>query len=151
MAFGTGLHPTTRLGLSLLEDLVRPGDVVLDLGTGSGILAIAAARLGATWVAALDTDTVAVEAARANVAANGVQDVVQVGLGSLGPKPRSDAPVYDLVVANIIAKVLCELAVSLSLAVRPACWWPQGSSRSARAVAAAFAAAWPSKAPRRGY
>lgn len=119
MAFGTGLHPTTRLCLVLLEETVRPGDRVLDLGTGSGILAIAAARLGAGSVAALDTDAVAVEAARANVAANGVQDVVTVGLGSLGPKPRPDAPAYDLVAANIIAKVLRELAVPLARSLRP--------------------------------
>ena len=119
MAFGTGLHPTTRLCLALLEDLVRPGDNVLDLGAGSGILAIAAARLGAASVTALDTDSVAVEVARANVAANGVQDVVTVGLGSLGSKPRPDAPVYNLVAANIIARVLCDLAAPLSLALAP--------------------------------
>ena len=119
MAFGTGLHPTTRLCLAALEDYVQPDMSVLDLGTGSGILAIAAARLGAGSVTALDTDAVAVDVARANVAANGVQDTVRVGLGSVGPRPRPDAPTYDLVVANIIAQVLCDLAGPLAAAVRP--------------------------------
>ena len=92
MAFGTGLHPTTRLCLMALEERVRPGESILDLGTGSGILAIAAARLGAGSVLALDTDTVAVEAARANMAANGVQETVRVGLGTLGTGARPAHP-----------------------------------------------------------
>ena len=84
MAFGTGLHPTTRLCLALLEPYVRPGAAVLDLGCGSGILAIAAARLGAGAVLALDNDPIAVAAARENVARNEVGSVVQVAEGSLG-------------------------------------------------------------------
>lgn len=114
MAFGTGLHPTTRLCLEALEELVRPGDRVLDLGTGSGILAIAAARLGAGTVVALDTDGVAVRAAAANVEANGMSGAITVGQGSLS----GDAVIYDLVVANIIASVLRDLAVPLAGAVR---------------------------------
>ena len=73
MAFGTGLHPTTQMCLLALEKYVRGGERVLDLGTGSGILAIAAVKLGAAACLATDIDPVAVEAARANVAANGVQ------------------------------------------------------------------------------
>ncbi|NJO06553.1 MAG: 50S ribosomal protein L11 methyltransferase, partial [Chloroflexaceae bacterium] len=84
MAFGTGLHPTTRLCLVLLEQYARPSARVLDLGTGSGILAIAAAKQGAAPVLALDNDTVAVRAAWENVERNRVQDVVTVAAGSLG-------------------------------------------------------------------
>jgi ribosomal protein L11 methyltransferase len=83
MAFGSGLHPTTRLCLEALEDTVRPGQVVLDVGTGSGILSIAAARLGAARVLALDTDPLAVQIARENVALNRVEAVVQVEVGTV--------------------------------------------------------------------
>ena len=83
MAFGTGLHPTTRMCLQALEEHLEPGARVLDLGTGSGILAIAAAKLGAGSVLALDNDPLAVKAVRANVQSNGVQDLVTVELGSL--------------------------------------------------------------------
>ena len=72
MAFGTGLHPTTRLCLEALEAHLAPGCTVLDVGTGSGVLAIAAAKLGARSVLALDADPVAVSVARENVALNGV-------------------------------------------------------------------------------
>lgn len=123
MAFGTGLHPTTRLCLMELEERLQAGIRVLDLGTGSGILAIAAARLGAGAVLALDTDGVAVEVARANVAANGVEGAVQVRQGAL-TRPAPDlqpllAKPWDLVVANIIAQVLVDLAGPLADAVAP--------------------------------
>ncbi len=88
MAFGTGLHPTTRLCLRLLERYTRPGQRALDLGTGSGILAIAAARLGADAVLALDNDPVAVAVAAENVARNGVSERVTVAEGSLGAGAR---------------------------------------------------------------
>jgi ribosomal protein L11 methyltransferase len=107
MAFGTGLHPSTRLCLTLLEAHLRPGDSVLDLGTGSGILAIAAAKLGAASVLARDIDPVAVEAARENVARNGVDHAVRVEEGSLpeaGAKTR-----FDLVLVNILAEVIVRL------------------------------------------
>jgi ribosomal protein L11 methyltransferase len=138
MAFGTGLHPTTRLCIVALEERVRPGQSILDLGTGSGILAIAAARLGAGSVVALDTDAVAVQAARANMVANGVQETVRVDQGTLGTggRParldrrspeRRPAPVlptsrpatFDLLVANIIAQVLVDLAPALAAALAP--------------------------------
>jgi ribosomal protein L11 methyltransferase len=83
MAFGTGLHPTTQLCLALLEQHVAPDLAVIDLGCGSGVLAIAAARLGAA-VLALDTDPIAVAATRENVARNDVADRVAVAEGSLG-------------------------------------------------------------------
>jgi ribosomal protein L11 methyltransferase len=112
--FGTGRHPTTRLALVLLEEHVRPGDRVLDLGTGSGILAVAAARLGAGEVLALDVEAAAVAVARETVSLNGLAGAVEVGRGGIG----SAAPPYDVVAANIFPNVLAELAPSLAAAVR---------------------------------
>ncbi len=106
MAFGTGLHPTTRMCLRALEEHLKLGARVLDLGTGSGILAIAAAKLGAGCVLALDNDPLAVKAAQANVQSNGVQNVVTVELGSLD-KAAGES---DLVLVNILARVIVELA-----------------------------------------
>lgn len=116
MAFGTGLHPTTHLCLEALEDLVKPRARVLDLGTGSGILAIAAAKLGARSVMAVDNDPVAVKTARENVIANGVQEIVDVTRGSL----ENVAGHYDLVMVNILARVIVEmLQEGLGSRVRP--------------------------------
>ena len=113
MAFGTGLHPTTQMCLMALEKYVRGGERVLDLGTGSGILAIAAVKLGAAACLATDIDPVAVEAARANVAANGVQDIVQVERGSLAQLPTLHSPLstakFDLALVNILASIIVEL------------------------------------------
>jgi ribosomal protein L11 methyltransferase len=105
MAFGTGTHPTTQLCLSALEHIIAPGMRVLDLGTGSGILSIAAAKQGAATVHALDIDEVAVTSARENVAANGVERSVYVEAGSL---EQADGT-YDLVLVNILARVILEL------------------------------------------
>ncbi|MDY7041330.1 MAG: 50S ribosomal protein L11 methyltransferase [Chloroflexota bacterium] len=105
MAFGTGLHPTTRQCLLALEEHLHPGMSVLDLGSGSGILAIAAARLGASEVLALDTDPTAVEVARANVRANGVQRRVAVTHGSL----HAVQGTFDMLLVNILAQVIIEL------------------------------------------
>jgi ribosomal protein L11 methyltransferase len=105
MAFGTGLHPTTQMCLAELERLLQPGAKVLDMGTGSGILAIAAAKLGAGRVLAVDNDPVAVRTARANVAANGVQDTVDVMCGSL----KTVSQDFDLVLVNILARVIVEM------------------------------------------
>jgi ribosomal protein L11 methyltransferase len=88
MAFGTGLHQTTAMCLALLEDYVRPGAAVLDQGTGSGILAIAAARLGARRVIAVDSSEVAVAAARENVARNGLSSAIQVLHGDTPHPPQ---------------------------------------------------------------
>lgn len=113
MAFGTGLHPTTQMCLVALEELICPGAEVLDLGTGSGILAIASARLGAGHVLAVDNDPIAVDAARDNVMNNGVQGTVSVMCGSLTEASGS----YDLVVVNILARVIVEM-VQEGLATR---------------------------------
>jgi ribosomal protein L11 methyltransferase len=103
MAFGTGTHPTTRLCLALLEETIVPGMRVLDLGTGSGILAIAAAKQGAKSVLALDLDRAAVDIARENAAANGVGDLVRVEAGSLDEAKGQ----YDLILVNILTEVIC--------------------------------------------
>jgi len=105
MAFGTGLHPTTQMCLEALEEFVSPGCTVLDLGTGSGILAIAAAKLGAARVLALDNDPEAVEVAYGNIATNGVRESVDVEPGSLSEAVGT----YDLVMVNILARVIVEM------------------------------------------
>ena len=107
LAFGTGTHPTTRLVLRFLEDAVRGGERVLDYGCGSGILAIAAAKLGAARVDGVDVDPQAVETAAANARANGV--ALQAGL----PEALA-AATYDIVVSNILAQPLIVLAPLLA-------------------------------------
>jgi len=116
MAFGTGLHPTTRMCARACERYVRKGMQVLDVGTGSGILALAAAKLGAAKVVALDVDPVAVAAARKNVALNGLADRVEVRQGSVDQVEPSG---FDLVLANIIARVIVDLAPGLYNALSP--------------------------------
>jgi ribosomal protein L11 methyltransferase len=133
MAFGTGLHPTTQMCVVELERRVQPGDVLLDVGTGSGILSIAAARLGARRIFGLDIDNIAVDAARSNVTLNGLQEIIHVEQGTLQLPPDvlpdsirdaardiSDARGgFDVVVANIIAQVIVDLSDSLAAATRP--------------------------------
>ena len=109
MAFGTGHHPTTRACLELLEEQVRPGSKVLDVGCGSGILSIAAAKLGAGGVVGIEIDPVGVRVARANVSRNGVGHGVRVLRGTL-PHPQVADGAYSIVVANISARVIAELA-----------------------------------------
>ncbi len=115
MAFGTGTHPTTSLCLAALSDLLaaRPGASVLDVGTGSGLLAIAAAKLGAGRVAANDNDPVAVEVARENAERNGAMlELTGAAVGAI-------AGAFDLVVANILANTLVELAPDVAARVAP--------------------------------
>ena len=104
MAFGTGAHTTTRHCLEALEHLVSPGDLVADIGCGSGILAIAAARLGAGEVLAIDTDTQAVQLAEENAERNEVADRIEVVQGSI--PELADFPRRRLILANIRASVL---------------------------------------------
>ncbi|MSP22613.1 MAG: 50S ribosomal protein L11 methyltransferase [Dehalococcoidia bacterium] len=122
-AFGTGQHPSTQLCLAAIEAETRPGMRVLDLGAGSGILAVAAAILGAADVVAIDIDPEAAAASKANARANGVADRVRSAVGSLGDAwPWQDAaPVeaFDLVVANISSAVLTTLLADITMALRP--------------------------------
>lgn len=115
MAFGTGAHPTTALCLAALSDLIsaRPGASVLDVGTGSGLLAIAARKLGAGRVAANDDDPVAVAVARENATANAVDLEIRDE-----PLPLI-AGTFDLVVANILANTLVALAPAIAAKLRP--------------------------------
>ncbi|MCG3085825.1 50S ribosomal protein L11 methyltransferase [Anoxybacillus sp. LAT_35] len=103
MAFGTGTHPTTVMCIQALEKTVKKGDVVVDVGTGSGILSIAAAMLGAKRVHALDLDPVAVESAKLNVKLNKVHDVVTVSQNNLLDRMDEQA---DVIVANILAEII---------------------------------------------
>lgn len=127
LAFGTGLHPTTQSCAELLEEIARPGTVALDLGTGSGILAIQLARLGVRRVDAWEIEETAVRVARENVALNHAGDVIQVRQATLpGSRPppagcaiEAPSAAYDLVVANIIANVIIDLAPRIVEAVRP--------------------------------
>jgi len=122
MAFGTGLHATTRLCLIALERMVTPGVRVLDVGTGSGVLAISAALQGAGHIDAIDADRVAVEVAAENVVLNGVHDLVTVGHGSLGEKRPMGVPLhtgsgYELLLVNILAEIIIDMAVALGEAL----------------------------------
>ncbi len=137
MAFGTGLHPTTRQCLALMEEGFAQGCTVLDVGTGSGVLAIAAAKLGACSVLALDADPSAVQVARENVVANAVDDRVRVEHRSLagsvrdGLLPRRfggdgvltlpvlEEGLFELVTANILAQVIAGMAPALADRLAP--------------------------------
>jgi ribosomal protein L11 methyltransferase len=118
MAFGTGDHPTTRGVVRLMQDVIRPGDVVADLGAGSAVLAIAAAKLGARSVAAIEIDNDAISNAEENVAANRVSDKVKVLEGDAAVLLPLVGPVR-VVLANIISSALIELLpiIAKSLAV----------------------------------
>ncbi len=121
-AFGTGLHPTTQLCLRALERFLQPGMRVLDLGTGSGILAIAAARLGSGPILALDNDPVAVQAARGNVRRNRLGGRIQVREGTLEFGTQHAAPwegPFDLILANLLARTIRELAGRMAAALAP--------------------------------
>jgi ribosomal protein L11 methyltransferase len=119
MAFGTGLHPTTRLCLAGIERWDEAGFVegreVLDVGVGSGILAICAGMMGARSVLGIDIDPLAVETTIANAALNGLGGVVVARTGSL---PLGEPRDFDLVVANLIAGVLIDIAGGLAATVR---------------------------------
>ena len=110
-AFGSGDHPTTRLCLRWLEQNLRGGESVLDYGCGSGILSIAAAKLGATGVVGIDIDPAAVRTARENANANAISATFSVA-------PLALCPPVDIVIANILAYPLCALAPLLKKSVR---------------------------------
>ena len=98
MAFGTGQHPTTAMCLRAIEECVRPGMRVLDLGSGSGILGIAAAKLGAGRILAIDLDPQAVKATNENAGINGMTGILEAREGTL---ERAEGEKFDIIVANI--------------------------------------------------
>jgi ribosomal protein L11 methyltransferase len=116
MAFGTGLHPTTRGSLLLLQEVIPMPLRLLDVGTGSGILALAALRLGADRAVAIDTDQLAVGSARANADRNGLAGRMEVRPGTLS-LPAVER--YPLVIANLVAALLVDLAKALAAHVEP--------------------------------
>jgi ribosomal protein L11 methyltransferase len=108
MAFGSGLHPTTQLCIEVLEHFLNPGMKVLDIGTGTGILAIAAAKLGAVSVLAVDTDADAITAARRNIFHNHTQEVIHLKPGSLADVKDK----FDIVLANVLAPTIISMVES---------------------------------------
>jgi ribosomal protein L11 methyltransferase len=116
MAFGTGLHPTTRGCLELLQRIEPMPGHVLDVGCGSGILALAALRLGATRAIGIDTDPLSVAASRDNAARNGLADRLEAREGTL---PAAAMERYPLVLANLVAAVLIALAEPLAAHLAP--------------------------------
>ncbi|MBF6600422.1 MAG: 50S ribosomal protein L11 methyltransferase [Dehalococcoidia bacterium] len=119
MAFGTGQHETTRMCLEALAGQLRPGERVLDAGCGSGILAVAAAKLGAADVLAVDIDADCVRIAGENARANGVDARVTPRLVAAGDSDWPATGSFDLVVANIIAATIIELAPAFARALAP--------------------------------
>jgi ribosomal protein L11 methyltransferase len=103
MAFGTGTHPTTKMCIQAIEKVLKPGDRMIDVGCGSGVLAITAAKLGASRVTALDLDEVAVNSARLNVNLNKVDDVVRVLQNNLLEGVTETA---DVITANLLAEII---------------------------------------------
>ena len=112
LAFGTGYHPTTYSCLEALEEMVKPGNLVLDVGTGSGILTIAAAKLGAAHITAVDIDGHAVRAARKNFRRTGISDLVSAESGSI-PGAVTRGRAYDVAVANISARGIRLVALAI--------------------------------------
>ena len=120
-AFGTGEHATTRGALAYLEAAVRPGDRVLDVGTGSGILAIGAVRLGARRAVAVESDPDAMDSCRENLERNGVADRIDLELALVdGAWLAADADGFDVIAANVLSGVLTPLLPSFAAALGPA-------------------------------
>jgi ribosomal protein L11 methyltransferase len=122
MAFGTAEHPTTRGSLRLLDGAVAPGDRIADVGCGSGILAIAAAKLGAGEVLAFDMDPYACHAARENLTANGVDSEVWVRECRVAEEDLAEIGPLDGVVANIESGALLTLLPAFCHALAPGGW-----------------------------
>ena len=109
MAFGTGTHETTRLVIGLLEDYIKPGCRMLDVGCGSGILAICASKLGAGLCRAYDIDPVAVRVAKENVEASGQTNITCEQSDLLKQVDISDGG-YDVITANIVADIIIRMS-----------------------------------------
>lgn len=132
MAFGTGTHATTRMCIERLEELVTPNIDVYDVGTGSGILAMTAALMGARSIHAIDIDGKAVEVAKENIAKNHLSNRITVKKGNLLDDADEKA---DLIVANIIADIIITLLPdAFKSSVKAGSSSPRASSRSAFAM-----------------
>ncbi len=116
LAFGTGTHETTGMCVALVEENVRPGMTAMDIGTGTGILAIAAAHMGAKSVLASDIDEMAVKVAKENVEINGFSSVITCKAGNLLEVAKEPA---DVVIANIIADVIINICADVRAFVKP--------------------------------
>ena len=116
MAFGTGTHETTSLCLEVLDERVKGGERMLDIGTGSGILAIAALKLGAAEAEGVDIDPMCVRTAGENAERNGVQDRLKVLVGDLSDKATG---VYNIITANIVAAAILSLAPHVPALMAP--------------------------------
>src|SRR5699024_1182428 len=120
MAFGTGTHETTSLCLEVLDEMVQGGERMLDIGTGSGILAIAALKLGAASAEGVDIDPMCVRTAGENAARNGVEDRLTVLVGDLSDKASGQ---YDIITANIVASAILSLAPHVPPLLAPGGWF----------------------------
>lgn len=116
MAFGTGTHPTTLMCLQALERTIQPGTSMIDVGTGSGVLSIAAAKLGAYPIEAYDLDGVAVESARQNIALNGASDSITVAQNNLLDGVEAQA---DIVVGNLLAEIILAFVDQVPRVLKP--------------------------------
>ena len=113
MAFGTGTHPSTAMCIKLIETYLKPGSTFLDIGTGSGILMVAAAKLGAEHIMGIDNDEVAIKVARQNL----IKNEINPGLFDLSctTLDKTDTTPYDFIVANIIAQVIVAILPEISI------------------------------------
>jgi ribosomal protein L11 methyltransferase len=117
MAFGTGTHPTTSMCIQLIEQFMVPQSSFLDVGTGSGILMIAAAKLGAQRMAGIDTDETAIEISRQNLDKNKVSPLLYTLAATT--LDRTPEKTYELIVANIIAQVICDIMADIEKRMAP--------------------------------
>jgi ribosomal protein L11 methyltransferase len=120
MGFGTGHHASTRLCLRLLQQVDLSGKTVLDVGTGSGVLAIAAHRLGAATVVAVDADADAIDSAARNLAANGIAAGIDLRHGDIR---TLDAVSADVLLANLTGAILVDQALRLMTMIKPDGYW----------------------------
>lgn len=123
MAFGTGTHETTRLVAGLIEKYMAKGDFVLDVGTGSGILSICAAKLGAGSCSAYDIDPVAVRVAKENCEKNGCDDIIECGVSDLLKDVKIPKGGFDFAVANIVADIIIRLSPDIGACLKDGAYY----------------------------
>ena len=117
MAFGTGTHPTTAMCIQMIETYLKPGSTFLDVGTGSGILMVAAAKLGAKRITGIDTDEVAIKVAQQNLAKNNIDpDICELLCTTLD---KTDRAPCNFIAANIIAQVIVDILPEISIRMTP--------------------------------